>query len=101
MDQPTTVDRFHSPTEVTANSSRVREALMQASYYHRRAEQHRAMTDRATPVASTVHRQLAAAYRAAATATERGEPIDLGGDHRAERSSDLHARASEGSIVAE
>lgn len=101
MDQSTPMDRVRSTTEVTANSGRVREALMQASYYHRRAEQHRAMTDRATPVASTVHRQLAAAYRAAATATERGEPIDLGGNHRAERSSELDAGVSERSADSE
>ena len=101
MDESIPVDRVRSTTEATANSSRVREALVQASYYHRRAEQHRAMTDRATPVASAVHRQLAAAYRAAATAIERGEPIDLGGNHRAERSSDLHAGVSEGSAAPE
>jgi hypothetical protein len=85
------VDRFHTTIAVDANSRQVREALLQASYYHGRAEQHQALTERATPIASAVHRQLAAAYRAAATAAERGEPIDLGGDHRAERADDLPA----------
>lgn len=61
-----------------------RDVFLQASYYRRRAEDHRRMAERAVPVARAVHAELADAYNAAALAVERGKRVDLGGEHRAE-----------------
>ena len=85
MNQFTDMDRPRSAPEVAAASMRSREAVRDASYYHRRANQHQAMGDCADPAAVPVHRELAAAYRAAATAAERGEIVDFSGWHRGER----------------
>ena len=56
----------------------------ESSYYYRRADQHCLMAERAKPEAAAVHREMAAAYRAAADAVEHGEAVDFGGWHRGE-----------------
>jgi hypothetical protein len=62
-----------------------RTALTEAAYYRARAETHRRMGGRSTPAAYAVHRELSAAYSAAATAIELGDAVEFVGDHRAER----------------
>ena len=75
--------------------------LAQATYYRRRAEDHRLMALRASPTAQAIHEQLEAAYRAAAIAAEKGEAAELGGDHRAEGHGSLDAHGAKFAVAAE
>lgn len=75
--------------------------IAQATYYRRRAEDHRLMALRALPAARPVHEQLEAAYRMAAIAAEKGEAADLGGDHRAEGHGSLDAHGAKFAVAAE
>jgi hypothetical protein len=84
MSEIADLERSRSADEAVKKSTRSREALCQASYYHHRAAAHRAMAQRAKPGVAAVHRELAWAYLAAAIATERGETVDFAGGHRAE-----------------
>lgn len=84
MSQPADVDIQRSALEVGEVSDRSRAALREASYFHKRANEHRLIGERSSARIALVHAELAAAYIAAATAVERGEVVNFSGWHRAE-----------------
>jgi len=77
-DQPTA-------TAEAAEAARNRRSVADAAYYRMRAEAHGRLAEAAAPGIGPIHDELSAAYGAAATAAERGEPVDFAGRHRAER----------------